>query len=186
MKNTIKIAVLSIIICSSCEGMFWNYDGFIKSSDTEFGNCILLDKSDTTAFHSWPSGSKTAQKGVFIKYHRKEKVDTLFIWNGATVIDSHVLKVRWDSLFILVDQKPLDSIFGKYDTRMKSDSSMYGRPFNPHNARDMENKLRKSNVHCYWIIVKRSNDVFGPLSKEEYLRKRVSLSIPKELELKIE
>lgn len=38
---------------------------------------------------------------------------------------------------------------------------------------------------CFWIIVHKTNQFFGPLTLKEYLQKRKDLNIPSDLEIKL-
>jgi hypothetical protein len=184
MKNKI-FSLLLFLFYVSCNPQNDFNRGYIIDKDTELGDIITLVREDTTFYRYVGKNNEKQilQRGVVVKYHSSNGVvDTAKLWDGSRVINSHVNKICSDDSFILVDQKPLDSIFGKYETRLKDDESMYGRPFMPHNLLEAEKKLRKSNIHCYWIINKHTDDIYGPLSKEEFFIKRSHLNVPNELE----
>ena len=42
------------------------------------------------------------------------------------------------------------------------------------------------DVNYFWIVVKMSSDIFGPLSFEQYLEKKKELGVPERLRLKYE
>jgi len=44
-------------------------------------------------------------------------------------------------------------------------------------------KLKDSKIHYYWIINKKTDDIYGPLNWNEYLQKRKELGVPKKLKL---
>lgn len=173
--------IFLIIINSSCVN-FDNYDGYEKVQDTELGSSLTLSKFDTVVFTTDGEGIRSKQKGVFIKYHKRNQTDTIFIWYGTDVIVSHVNEIKGDKMFLLIDQKPLDSIFGKY--------VRYGdyniRPNKPERYDEVVEKLKNSNIHQYWIIDKGSNDVYGGYSELEYLRMRKSLKVSEKLKLDFE
>ncbi len=73
-----------------------------------------------------------------------------------TVIDAKVTKVAWNDNFILAEQIPL------IEGTMKLD----------------ETKLN------YWIIDVNTDELYGPLSKEEFKSKRSELEIDSNLKLK--
>jgi len=89
---------------------------------------------------------------------------------------------------MLVDQKPIDSIFGieehVYDENGKFLHSI--RPNEPNNINSSYRMLENSPIHQFWIIALRTADVYGPLSYEEYIQKRTELGVAPELRLKCE
>jgi len=44
--------------------------------------------------------------------------------------------------------------------------------------------FEKSTYKQYWIIDKRTDDIYGPFKWDEYMKKRKELGVPKELKLK--
>lgn len=176
----IYIYILFSIICfNSCVFSTDYIKGFSIGQDTELGDAIWFYGDDTTCFRYLGDSSKYLEKGSFIKYHSRERVDTVFTWGESVVVPSHVNKMISDSIFILVDQKPLDSIFGEI-----VDFEDYSRrPYKPDNLDEDIRVLNESNIHLFWIINKKTNDIYGPLSKKEYSQKRKELRIFKGLTL---
>jgi hypothetical protein len=54
------------------------------------------------------------------------------------------------------------------------------------NIEKTNSSIAEKNSLNYFIIVKKSNLIYGPFNKEEYLQKRDELRVPKELKLKEE
>ena len=134
-------------------------------------------------------------KGRFFHYHpHKDSVYTKFIMESGsgygTIISGHIDESVKDSLFLLADRKPLDSIFGPNQTLpcpFDSNLTHYGRPRDPLTTWDEFWQIINSfQYHDYWIINLKTSDVYGPLSSEEYLIKKEELGVPKELKLKLE
>ena len=46
--------------------------------------------------------------------------------------------------------------------------------------------LKKSTIHDYWIIVKATNVIYGPLTTSQYAQKRKDLSVSDDLKLDFE
>ncbi|RLD60819.1 MAG: hypothetical protein DRJ01_09030 [Bacteroidetes bacterium] len=173
------IVVIFIFSCNSKSPYFGS--GYELSENTEYGEDIVINRSDTTSYHDWGNGRKTLQKGVLVKFHRpNNKIDSFFIWKGSSVISSYINEVKLDSLYIIVDQKPLDKIWGKYFT---DNNNVYRRLNKSGNSALAIKKLKESKVHNYWIIDKQTGDIYGPMNLEEYLQKRKELGVPKELKL---
>ncbi|MFC5271533.1 hypothetical protein [Adhaeribacter terreus] len=165
---------------SSCDNSSNDYK---KLQDTYLGDVICLEREDTT-FYSYSSDSTKAylRKGTIVKYHSKEKVDTSYHWGESVVVKSHVDKMVKGDTFILAIQKPLDSIFGVYNTDINDEGFMYGRPKMPDQHDIAEIQLKVSKVKFYWIINQKTNDIYGPLSRNEFLIKRNELGVPDKLQ----
>lgn len=96
-------------------------------------------------------------------------------------IHGHILDYAFDSTFIIVAERPRDSVPGiETMTQPK-----------------YQEAFEQSTFKQYWIINKKErsefnevtkiySNVYGPFQKEEYLQKREELGVPKELKLKIE
>jgi len=169
-----------LILNQSCDKVI--NENYILEGDAEYGYVLVLNKTNTTGFHIFGDNNKIYKKGVRVKYHNKtaisENIDTVFLWKGCPVISAHIEELKVDSSFALIDQKPLDSIWGIYDDGHRPNKML--RP------NDSDNQINKSNFHCYWIIQTKTDDVFGPFTKSEYLNKRNALKIPKKLKLSFE
>jgi len=92
--------------------------------------------------------------------------------SNTVVIKPHIISFNVNSKFILVEQKPIELIL---DSINKT----------PHvTLKKRDYAFKKSKLRRFWIIDKINDSVYGPLTKDEYLKKRKELKIPKELELK--
>lgn len=181
MKKSIFVLFL-LASLYSCKKLVNDYGGYSLDENPEYGENLIITYSDTSAYHNWDDGSQSLQKGVFLKYRSSNKIDTLFIWEGSIVIEAHINDIDYDSVFIIVDQKPLDSIWGSvinvnYAPRRQKQFD---------NAWEAEHYFKTSNIHNFWIINKKLKEVYGPMQKHEYEKKRKELKIPQELVLKEE
>ena len=178
----IKYTVIFLMILVSCNRSGYDYGGYVIEQDTEFGNSLILTYADTTINHLSNDSVEYQQKGAFLNYHNNGNVDTMFIGEGTIVIESHVSNVKSDSNYIIIDQKPLDLIFGEIENK----------EFNPHrpnwpgNANEAEKMLKENPIHRYWIIKKGTKDIYGPYTQEQYLIKRKELEIPDKLRFDFE
>lgn len=182
MTKYLYIFILAILISScSLESSYFG-EGYELSENPEYGENIVVNRADTTFFHTWGNGRKTLQKGVLVKFHYPQnKIDSSFIWEGAIVIPSFITEVKFDSLFVIVYQKPLDEIWGGYFT---DNNNVYRRSNKPDKSTLAIKKLEESKIYYYWIIRKRTDDIYGPLNLAEYIIKREELGVPKDLQLK--
>jgi hypothetical protein len=120
---------------------------------------------------------------------------TLYIgdgyWTGilnsknTVLISSKVLNYSYDSTFIIVSQRPWDSIPGIPAWKLKSMT-----------PKEHEKAFKSSSFKQYWIINKNErsefdtssktySNVYGPYSKKEYFQKREKLGVPEKLKLDI-
>lgn len=99
---------------------------------------------------------------------------TIFIYG-------HILDYAFDSTFIIVSERPIDSVIG-IETMTQS---------------KYQEVFEQSEFKQYWIINKAQNSVFsqmtkkysniyGPYSKEKYIEKREELGVSEELKLEFE
>lgn len=102
---------------------------------------------------------------------------------NSYLIYGHILDYAFDSTFIVVAERPRDSV-------PECTGTMPGMTLKKSQA-----AFEQSTFRQYWIINKKEksefneatkiySNVYGPYKKEEYLQKREELGIPKELKLK--
>lgn len=161
----------------SCETNWGKYDGYALDYDSALDYYIILDKGEVIS--AADTDTERKKKAVLVTFHNDpDKVDSLLLGRGAIIIESFVNNVIHNSDFVLVDQKPLDSVCEcneqciqeKYKGR--SDLNTYNH---------CKGALENSTFHQYWIIKKNVNQIYGPLSKEKFLQKRKELGVPEEL-----
>jgi len=174
--------ILLLITLSSCSKSVSDFGGYSKSENPEYGYNIILNHSDTFSYHRWEDGTKSFQSGAFLKFHSKQSVDTVFIWEGAIVIESFIEELIFNQEFIIVDQKPLDTIWGPIINKLSSPRRKNIYP----NAREAIKQLQDSNIHQYWIINKLTNDIYCLNSRLEYFKKKKELGVPLSLKLTFE
>ena len=177
---------ISVLFITSCDFFEpWDFgSGYGLNNNTEYADDIIIDRADTSFYFDYGSGKKYLRHGVLVKYHPLSgKVDSFLIWKGTTVISSYINQVSFDSTFILVDQKPLDSIWGKY---FIDNNDVYRRSNEPERYDLAEEKLEKSKIHCYFIIDKRTDDIYGPYNWEQFLEERKKIGVPQDLKLEKE
>ena len=179
--NYLYTLLVLVFIVSSCETKWDNYGGYKMDYDSKLQHYIILDKSDTVCTN--PLGY--THEGCRIIFHNPQgNIDTFCIDKGGTVIETYVDEVKYDDKFILVNQKLLGKICECNPDCLKE---KYGKE--SHTATSFEfckDALKKSKIHDYWIIVKATNDVYGPLSTSQYTQKRKALSVPVNLKLDFE
>jgi len=180
MKNYLLIHILAWSI-SSCETDRGNYDGYKIAYESKMEYYIVLDKTDTV-LENYPF----YKKGTFIKYYRNDSViDTVFISDKGMIVAPFIdiNKTLFDNTFILIVQKPLDSICECNDTCL---INTYQNSRNLPKYKMCYEALENSSFYQYWIINKLSNTVYGPYRKDEFLNKRRELGVPKELKFDFE
>lgn len=173
----------------------------VVENDTEGFDVVKVFGSDTICRISWEGhtaiidSTGEPREGRFFDYHKDDTIFTRFICcdrtYGGKIVDGHIDEFIFDSVFLLADQKPVDSILGKYIRIYldDEDSSNYylRRQYDTcRNYTDKMSMLHISHIHQYWIINKTSLDVYGPFSYDEYLHMKKQLGVPPTLMLKKE
>ncbi|MGP1515945.1 MAG: hypothetical protein ACTTJH_08350 [Bacteroidales bacterium] len=188
-----KIFIFSIIIgfaiiLQSCESR----STFAIMQSTEGYPEVQMLIADTTYIEPYGYGNVSfypERPGRFIYYHRNDgSIDTQFLKIESTVIPGVIINKKEDEIFIVIDQKPLDSILGNYVTKeniwrqiwtpqgykLTKLECLFEREFSTGNrAADVEN-VKKSPIHNFWIINKKSCEIYGPFSLQE-LKKHMEI-----------
>lgn len=83
-------------------------------------------------------------------------------------ITGHILFYGHSKDYIIVVQKPRDTIY-KIKERLNYNEQM--------------NKIYCSKYNQFWILKIKNDSLFGPFSKEEYLKKRQEIGVPKSFKI---
>lgn len=86
--------------------------------------------------------------------------------NNFPITYGHILFYASNSKFIIIDEKPRDSIVLEKDKL---------------NMIEADNKFYKTKFSQFKIIDLKRDSVYGPYKKEEYLKKRKMLNVPEKL-----
>ena len=87
---------------------------------------------------------------------------------NTVIVHAHVTKYGFNEQYILVEQKPRDGILrNTHDVSFEQEKKI----------------IEKSTFRQYWIINKTNDSIYGPLKKEEYLKKSEELRLPENLVL---
>ena len=89
--------------------------------------------------------------------------------NNTVIVGSHITNFKFDSIFIIIEQKPVDLILKETYNNPEMDLKKRDRLF------------EESALRSYWIINKRDACSYGPYQKNEYLEKMLELKVPQEL-----
>ena len=111
-------------------------------------------------------------------FHEGKYGVSIVDYQNTQIIKNTVLEYDFDSIFIVISQRPWDSVSGR-DTMTYKESNK---------------AFENSSFKQYWIIdklqesvfneiTKGYSNVFGPYSKEEYLSKRKELGVHDSLKL---
>jgi hypothetical protein len=84
-------------------------------------------------------------------------------------VQGHILFYGHNSDFIIINQKPTDSIIMENEENLNYD--------------EQNEKTFKSSFNQYFILKIKSDSVYGPFEKKEYLEFRKKLNIPEKLKL---
>lgn len=186
IKLFIMIVLTGIIILTGLfifmyyQSLQYNYGNFYMGKDDYFGYpTVNLCEWDT--LDKSPDGYSPGRFFTDISF--QGKISNSFGSGGTAVIYPYVLDAKSDKEFLLVSQKPLDCL-NEYKKREYMESNNI---FNSHpNDYDIDKALRRSKKVQYWIIKKAKYEIYGPLSKSEYIQMKKKLKVPKELKLDFE
>jgi hypothetical protein len=135
---------------------------------------IVLDKGKEVY---GTNQNKLQKEGILIKYFRNtQKVDSVFLGKGSIIIDSYIDKkdVVFDKKFIILKQKPLNKICECKELCLERNYSSKG-DFPTYKM--CAEAIKESVFYQYWIIDKIKNNIYGPLTKEEFLVKKRELRV---------
>mgnify|MGYP006116916941 CR=1 len=186
MRCKLGYILVVIFLLISCETKWGKYHGYKLDYDSELQYYIVLDKTDTTAISEGDSRENiTPYPGAFLKLHSNDRViDTLFFGKGTIVISTYVKEVKYDDSFIIVDQTLLSKLCECNPHCLEEEYGIGGYSATSFNL--CRNALENSDIHDYWIIDKRTDDIYGPYELVKYLIMRNKLNIPPKLKLKTE
>jgi hypothetical protein len=160
------ILIIFIILCSCQEG---NQDDFVVEFDSNQYNSLVLNKIDGDYLLERSDGTDFKVKGSIIYFINKSNRKIEKISKDGEVIPSLVLDYKSNTKFGVVLQKPIDEICNLISETETPD--------------ECEELIRASKHYCYWIIIKKRNEIYGPLSLQEYKELKTKLNISKDLVL---
>ena len=172
-----------ILLLYSCETDWGNFGGYCLdyNEHDRTSRYLILDKGNIRT--AVDTEKEMLKKGILVKYYsNSSKVDTFLLCKEDIIIDSYIEDFNFDNTFILVDQKPIDSIFGV--TKEYFDKNHV--PYLMRIKEPTKKALNESNFHQYWIINKLKDNIYGPFNKKEYYLKKRELGITDNLRLKFE
>lgn len=169
---------------------YHDFSMYIGHGDEGYDALVLL-KGDTVTMARMNEYRTCEAEGKFFHYHKPDgNVETKFLWSHYRmwVIPCFVAEYEENYEFLIADQKPLDSILGKRKS-VYDENGFFVRSFRPNDQRNPmlnDKMLNESPIHQFWIIALCTADVYGPLSYEDYVKKRIELGVPPDLKLKCE
>ena len=186
-KITILLAAITMLSLVGCN-LHPSHSNVLCLRNDQGFNEIMLIKGDTIAWNA-----NRYMEGKYYHYHKGDTIVTHFVfsdysWMHGTVIYGHISDYIQNESFLLADQKPLDSILGKFIRTITKNNDIYWhREYDTINKYGADIKmLEESPIHQYWIIGHKSADVYGPFSFGDYLKMKAELGVPETLKLKCE
>lgn len=173
--------ILFAFLFSSCSPDWVEYGkGYGLDHNGAHDYYIIYDQG--TPITGADSKEDAKKKGVLIIYHSPDgTIDSEYAGAENTLISGFIEgnKTKFDSTFLLLVQKPLDSICEC------NEKCLFDKFPNANKTYNMcDTALKNSKIFRYWIVNKDLNDIYGPLTKDEYLKKRVEVGVPNTLKLK--
>ena len=156
MKLKIFILITITVLLNSC-----GYGDYGKySSDLDNISANVIDVSDEI-------------DSIIVKYHSKNSIDTVILYDNWIVIKGYVEQVNINENFILVKQKPIDSICACVHDCYKN--------FDLYGFQNCHDEFKKYDKYLYWVIIVKTDDIYVPLEKQDYLELCENLNVPNEL-----
>lgn len=185
------VILLQLAVLPSCLGLTRSSDIFITEQGEGSFTEIVLFNGDTLCVSEHLKDHENApkRKGKIIHFHiTDDSIRDFFAAEGTEIIHPHVHENVKDDSFMLIDQKPMDSVFGKYVRLYYNDTDyLFKRKYDTiSNYNGTMSMMENSNIHSYWILVIKTADVYGPLTFDQYLTKKDELEVPEDLKLKCE
>ena len=160
------ILIVFIILCSCQEE---KQDDFVVEFDSNQYNSLVLNKIEDDYILKRFDGTNFRVKGSEIYFINKSKRKIEKISKDGEVIPSLVLDYKSNSEFGVVLQKPIHEI-----------CNLESKTETPDECKEL---IKASKYYCYWIIIKKKNEIYGPLSLKEYKELKDKLKISKNLVL---
>lgn len=197
MSSFTKILFLVVLFIpqlgafQACLKLTRSTDIFIKEQGVEGFDEIVLYNGDTLCVppHLKNYDNAPLQKGMFIHYHiSDDSIRVFFAAEGTSIIRAPVHEYVKDSSYMLIDQKPMDSVFGKYIRKYYNDTNYYVmREYDTvSNYKNHKLMMENSKIHSYWIVGIKTADVYGPLTFDKFEEKKKELRVPESLKLQSE
>jgi hypothetical protein len=143
-------------------------DDFVVEFDSNQYNSLVLNKIEGD-FLIGSFGDSIKYRGSIINYFEKSEKRVEKIGIGGDVIPSLVLDYKSNSEFGVVLQKPIHEI-----------CNLESKTETPDECKEL---IKASKYYFYWIIIKKKNEIYGPLSLREYKELKDKLKISKNLVL---
>ncbi len=173
MKYLIYVFLLFFVL-NACE----DTGAYAYETDAGIGRGLQLIKADTLINHQWGNGYSKLTKGRFLIYHSIKDIDTFFVALSTKVIEPHIISMKVDSNYIIIDQKPLDLIF----ERTNEDDYYSYNDNMPDNRNERDKIIKQSPIHRYWILDKHSNHIYGGYKRTEFDSVRKKLKLPEKMD----
>lgn len=120
--------------------------------------------------------------GIKITYYKSKDTIETYFKNEDWIVDSYVTDAVYDEKFILIDQKPIDSIC---ECNQKCLEKKYKNWNDLPTYKMCKDAIENSNTHLFYVIDKIKNILYGPMSKDDLNNKIGQLHIDNKLRLSL-
>jgi hypothetical protein len=118
--------------------------------------------------------------GLTLAYFKDSIKIVRYFKNEDWIVDSYVSKAVYDNEFILIDQKPIDSIC---ECNQECLVKKYPDYNNLPTAQMCDDAIKNAAIHLFYIIDKKTNTLYGPMAKNIFYGYLKKLNVDKDLKL---
>lgn len=165
--NKIIQLLLLFLLATACNSNSKNIGGYLFECPNYRECWVILDKGEPITLYDIQRGR--VEKGVNLTY--MQGVDSSFevLGKGSVVISAYIDSFKEYDRYILISQKPIDSICDcagsckeKYTVREDSYEAC-------------KEAISKSKLLNFWIIDKKKDFIYGPLTKQAFEKHLIQL-----------
>ncbi len=176
------IIIFFVLVFYSCDRSNLGNGYKIEYNDLWGEPMIVSDKGEVIT-GATPRGLWDSKSLPFY-YMNNGKFDTVLLSKESEIIDCCLTDIAYDSTYIVTLQKPAKEIEDDYKgaQQYKGKEKFKDRLVHLFKKEIPEKRyLSNSTLYYYWIINKKSDYIYGPLTKERYQELKDSLHIHLEL-----
>jgi hypothetical protein len=181
--NKALVGLLMFFLFFSCNNYKSEHNGYFLAEEPEYGHRLAVERHDTLFYRYVGSNNekRILQKGLILNYHLPDgTINKQYSWGEGSVVGGCIVRYGVDDSFFIVEQKPLDDVFGQ----LKNISNTLTRNREPSTVFEMEKMLNQCDCSKFWIVNIKTDDIYGPFNFEEFNHNKNKLGVSDKLNFK--